>query len=265
MTRLDWDIIGDREYYVGVDQGVFYPIDGPGVTWNGLVSITEAPTGGEPMAYYYDGVKYRIDAASEEFGATLQAYTYPDAFAEHDGSYFYDGLGFSEQPRKTFNLSYRTKVGNDVDGIQHGYKIHLIYNVMAFPTQRANSAMGETPDPINFSWVLSAVPVVAMGVKPTAHLTIDSRKTNPRLMREIEDILYGTATTAPRFPTADELVALYAGALEIIFNGVSGLSGLIAFQTHFDLMGNQDVGVYSIPSTSRLVSPDGDGFYSLGF
>jgi hypothetical protein len=263
MTQITWDELGERKYQAGVDRGVLYPVGSTGVPWNGIVGVNEAPSGGEPMAYYYDGVKYRIENASEEYAATLEAYTYPDEFEACDGSLNFNGLVFTQQERQPFHFSYRTKVGNDVDGILHGYKIHLVFNAMVSPTSRANVAMNATPDPMNFSWGIQTRPIFGDGIKPTAHLVIDSRHTNPRLLAEVERILYGSETSAPRMPTGTELISLYAGALEIVFNSVTGLNALKAFEDYFDLMGNQEVGVFSIPENSRLVETATPGIYRM--
>lgn len=263
MTKVTWNNLGERAYQAGLDRGVLYPIGRTGVPWNGLINVNETPVGGEAVPYYFDGVKYRNESAAEEFTATIEAYTYPDEFDECDGSAFYQGLGFEQQPRTPFHLSYRTKVGNDVDPFGKHYKIHLIYNALVAPAARARTSVNETPDPLNFSWLVTTRPEYFRGMKPTAHIIIDSRKTNNRLLAVLEDILYGTEATSPRFPTPEEIVNLYAGAFEIVFNRISGLGKIVGFENHFDLMGNREVGIYSRPANSRLKPTAVNGIYRL--
>lgn len=263
MAKLSWGNPADRSYQAGLDRGVLYPRGRNGVAWDGLVSFNETPVGGEAVPYYQDGIKYRNDSSAEELTATLEAYMYPDEFDECDGSAFYAGLGFEQQARKPFNLSYRTQVGNAVDGFGKYYKIHLIYNAQVAPAARARVSKNETPDPLNFSWLVTTMPEHFRGMRPTAHLIIDSRKTNNRLLAVLEDILYGTEATSPRFPTPEEIVNLYAGSLEIKSNRITGLGKLVDFENHFDLMGNREVGIYSRPANSRLKPSAVPGIYRL--
>lgn len=228
--RLKWDNVGERVFETGVDQGVLYVGTTDGVPWNGLVSVSESPSGASLSEYYIDGIKYLQLLSAEEFVATIEAFTYPDEFSTCDGTLSAgNGLYMTHQPRASFGLSYRSRIGNDVDGIDLGYKIHVVYNALAAPSQRQHSSMGDTVDPYHFSWQLSTKPSNFAGFKPTAHLVIDSRDTPSDLLSQIEDILYGSTSSASRLPSADELIFLFnsyqassfdAGYLtEAYFNG----------------------------------------------
>jgi hypothetical protein len=195
---------------MGVDQGVLYVGTAEGVPWNGLVSVSEAPTGGDATPYYVDGIKYLNRLAGEEFEATLEAYTYPNEFATCDGTSPYkNGLFVTQQKRKPFGLSYRTKIGNDVDGADHAYKIHLIYNALASPSPRSNDTITDSVDPFNFSWKLTTTPPAIAGRKPTSHFMIDTRETPFEVLTRIEEILYGSDDEASRLPTIPELVYIF--------------------------------------------------------
>lgn len=205
-----WDQIGERRYEVGVDRGMLYPNVGSGVPWNGLTEITESDSGGEPTPFYIDGVKYLNWPSNEDFSATMKAFTYPLEFEPHDGTADTGrGLSIGHQPRKPFGLSYRTRIGNDVDGVDHGYKIHLIYNAIASPSDRANKTLGGEISPVDFSWALSTTPVQLTGRKASAHLIIDSTRTDPYLLRELEEIIYGTVAANPRLPTGQEILNFF--------------------------------------------------------
>jgi hypothetical protein len=210
MTRLNWGTTGERYYEVGVDRGVLY-IAGVGVPWNGLTAVKETPSGGEPTPYYIDGVKFRNLSASEDFEATIEAFTSPPEFAQCEGIVsIHNGLFVSEQPRVSFDLSYRTNVGNDVDGQDHGYKIHLVYNALAAPAQRENNTIGETTEPMNLIWGLTTLPPPLVNRRPSAHFIVDSRTSDPEVLSDLEDLLYGDISSDPSFPTPTELVALFA-------------------------------------------------------
>lgn len=210
MTRLVWGAIGERFFETGVDRGTLYVEDMDGVAWNGLVSVTESPNGGGISEYFIDGVKYLQQAAAEKFEATIEAYTYPEEFEICDGTVnVIRGLKMTYQPKKSFGLCYRTRVGNDVDGVDYGYKIHLVYNALAEPSQRDNKSIGESIDLDNFSWHIVTQPEDFTGYKPTAHLIIDSREVPSDLLKQIEDILYGAADTESRQPSPDELIFLF--------------------------------------------------------
>lgn len=209
MTKLNWDVVGERFYETGVDHVVLY-VAGIGVAWNGLTSVSESPNGGEPVPYYLDGFKYLNLSAAEEFNATIQAFSSPPEFSICDGTApLGNGLFITEQPRKSFDLCYRTKIGNDVDGADHGYKLHLIYNALAAPSTRDNSTVSESIDPKTLSWAITTTPPLISLFKPSAHFVIDSTKTSALLMAEVEDILYGSVDTSPGFPTPDTLVNIF--------------------------------------------------------
>ena len=211
MPKLTWDNTGERIFETGVKQGVLYPIqsDGKytkGVAWNGLTAVTESPSGAEATALYADDIKYLNLLSNEEFGATIEAYTYPDEFAECDGSAeLATGVMIGQQKRKIFGLCYRTTIGNDVDGNDHGYKLHLVYGCLAAPSEKAYSSINDNPDAITFSWEVSTTPVNVEGFKPTSQITIDSTKADPTKLAALEAILYGANETAARLPLPDEV------------------------------------------------------------
>lgn len=219
MTRLTWGDVGDRFFETGVDRGALYVEGFDGVPWNGLVAVNESPTGGEVSSFYFDGVKINRRFSSEEFEATLEAYTYPDEFGICDGTHpIANGLFATQQRRKSFGLSYRTKVGNDVDGAEHGYKIHLVYGASASPSPKDNKTMGDTVEPFNFSWKLTTKAPAIRGRKRTAHFVIDSRETPSDVLSQIEDLLYGTADTPARMPSVPELVYIFESATATFFD-----------------------------------------------
>ena len=208
--KITWDKSGERYYETGVKRGVLYVMDkgayGNGVAWNGLTAVTESPSGAEASPMYADDIKYLNLYSAEEFAATVEAYTYPDEFAECDGSAeIAPGVTIGQQKRKTFGMCYTTVLGNDTDGNDYGYKIHIIYGANAAPTEKAYATINDSPEAITFSWELSTTPVEVAGHKPTASLTIDSTKTTPEKMKAIEDILYGTESQEPRLPLPSEI------------------------------------------------------------
>jgi hypothetical protein len=214
MSKLVWDQFGKRLYETGVDHGVLYPIQtggvySKGVAWNGLTAVTESPSGADVNDIYADNMKYLGLVGAEKFGATVEAYTYPDEFAECDGSVeLVKGATIGQQNRKVFGMVYRTVIGNDVDGNEHGYKLHLIYGATAAPSEKAYNTINEDPEAITFSWELSTTPVNVTGHKPTASLTIDSTKADPAKLAELEKILFGDTETEPRLPLPDEIAQL---------------------------------------------------------
>ena len=216
MSRITWDNAGERYYETGVKMGVLYPIqaDGKytkGVAWNGLTSVTESPSGAEASALYADDVKYLNLMSNEEFGATVEAYTYPDEFAECDGSAaLADGVMLGQQKRKTFGLCYRTTLGNDVEGNDYGSKLHLIYGCLAAPSEKAYSTINDSPEAITFSWEVSTTPVNVTGFKPTSQITIDSTKVDATKLKALEDMLYGAESAEAKLPLPDEIAALFA-------------------------------------------------------
>lgn len=226
MSKLVWDKTGERYYETGVKMGVLYPqeIGGTypkGVAWNGLTAVTESPSGAEPSPIYADDTKYLNLVSTEDFGATIEAYTYPDEFAECDGSAeIAAGVKIGQQKRKTFGLCYRTTLGNDVEGNDYGYKLHIIYGAQAAPSERAFATINDSPEAITMSWELSTTPVTVTGFKPTAHLEIDSTKVKKEDLAALELILYGKDPTSdggadgvdPRLPLPDEIATLFKTA-----------------------------------------------------
>ena len=217
MSKIVWDEIGERFFETGVKMGVLYPQDSTGkypkgVAWNGLTAVNESPSGADATDLYADDDVYATLRAKEKFGATIEAYTYPDEFAACDGSAeLVSGITIGQQARKAFGLCYRTAVGNDVDGDEHGYKIHLVYGATAAPSSKDYATVNESPEAITFSWEISATPVKVTGHKPTATLTIDSRTVDPASLTKIEQLLYGTEQKEAQLPTPDEILALIAG------------------------------------------------------
>lgn len=210
MTRLSWGAVGEKYFEAGVDRGVLFVDNAAGVAWNGLVAVKEAPFGGTPTPFYYDGFKYLQLASAEEFTATIDAFSAPWQFAECDGSSsLSNGLFAMQQPRKQFSFSYRTLVGNDTEGVDHGYKVHIVYNALAAPSQQNNSSISNSTTPITLSWAISTAPIRVHGLKPTAHFVVDSRYADPAVMAEVEDILYGTALVPPRLITPEDLARLF--------------------------------------------------------
>ena len=214
MPKIVWDNTGERLYETGVRNGVLYPIqtDGTyskGVAWNGLISVTESPSGAEATPLYADDIKYLNLISAEEYGSTIEAYTYPDEFAECDGSAsIATGVNIGQQPRKTFGMCYRTVVGNDVENDNYGYKLHLVYGALAAPSEKAFSTINDSPEAITFSWEVSTTPVNVTGFKPTASLTIDSTKVNAAKLTSLEAILYGSESEDARLPLPDEIATL---------------------------------------------------------
>ncbi len=219
MAILTWDGIGERVYETGVDRGVLYipnssGVYNNGVAWNGLTSVTESPSGAEPSAQYADNVKYLNLFSAEEFGATIEAFTYPDEFAPFDGlGVPSPGVTIGQQSRKPFGLSFRTRIGNDLDGDAHGYKLHMIYGCSASPSERAYSTVNDSPEAITFSWELTTVPVAVAGYTPTSIITVDSTQVSAGDLAELEQFLYGTAGTDPSLPTPAAVLAIFSGAL----------------------------------------------------
>lgn len=222
MPKLKWDQSGERLYETGVKNCVLYPaVSGSypaGVVWNGITSVSESPSGADANNIYADDMKYLTLRAAEEFGATIEAYTYPDEFAELDGSVsVVPGVIVGQQTRKPFGLCYRTTLGNDVEMNDYGYKLHLIYNATVSPSERAYQTINDSPEAITFSWEMTTIPVPVNGHKPTACVTIDSTKCDAAKLTALEDILYGTdgdngtEGTVARLPLPDEIVRLFSG------------------------------------------------------
>jgi hypothetical protein len=213
MAVLTWDGSGERFFETGIDKGVLYPIDGAGdyplgVAWNGLVSITESPSGAEPTALYADNIKYLTLVSAEEFGCTIEAYTYPDEFAACDGSVEAGaavGTFLGQQPRTVFGLVFRTKVGNDVDQ-DLGYKLHLLYGCLASPSEKNYQTVNDSPEAITFSWEVSTTPPTVTGYSPTAQIVIDSRTADPTALAALELELFGDVATDPNLPLPDAII-----------------------------------------------------------
>ena len=217
MSKLVWDNTGERFYETGVKMGVLYVQSAgaypKGVVWNGLTAVTESPSGAEATPLYADDIKYLNLMSNEEFGATVEAYTYPEEFAECDGSAaLATGVYIGQQSRKTFGLCYRTVLGNDVDNNDYGYKLHLIYGALAAPSEKAYATINDSPEAITFSWELTTTPVNVTGHKPTASITIDSTKVDAEKLAALEAILYGDDATEARLPLPDEIASIMTGA-----------------------------------------------------
>ena len=214
MSKIVWDAIGEHTFETGVRNGVLYLKDAEGayntgVAWNGLTSVSESPEGAEATDLYADDIKYLTLMSAENFKATIEAYTYPVEFEECDGSAtIAKGVVIGQQSRKPFGLCYRTAIGNDTDGNEHGYKLHIVYGCQASPSEKQYSTINDSPEAITFSWEVSTTPVNVTGKKPTATLIIDSTKTDKAKLTALEAILYGSEQTEPRLPLPDEIATL---------------------------------------------------------
>lgn len=215
MAALVWDAVGQRFYETGVDHGVLYTPDEngdyvSGVAWNGLVSVTESPSGAESSPQYADNIKYLNLVSAEEFSATIEAFTYPEEFGQHDGSAAPKvGVMLGQQSRKPFGLAYRTKIGNDLDG-DLGYKLHLVYGCQAAPSEKGYTTVNDSPEALTFSWEVTTTPVPVTGFKPTALIVIDSTKVDPTELAALELVLYGDVATEPELPMPDDVLAMFA-------------------------------------------------------
>jgi hypothetical protein len=222
MAQLVWDQPGQRFYETGVDHAVLYIPDSQGayvngVAWNGLTSISESPSGAEPNAQYADNIKYLNLFSAEEFGASIEAFTYPDEFAQFDGlSVPSAGLTIGQQVRRTFGLSYRTRLGNDIEGDSYGYKLHLVYGCQASPSEKAYATINDSPEAITFSWEITTTPVAVTGLKPTSIVTIDSTKVNPTNLAALEQVLYGAVGVDPALPLPNAVVSMFAGSITMV-------------------------------------------------
>jgi hypothetical protein len=214
MPPLVWDQVGERLYETGVDHGVLYLPDATGVynsgfAWNGLTTVTESPSGAEASAQYADNIKYLNLISAEEFGATIEAFTYPEEFAQCDGSFMPEpGVAVGQQGRKMFGLSFRTLVGNDVDGTEFGYKLHLLYGLQAAPSEKAYATINDSPEALAFSWEVTSTPAPVTDHKPTSLIVVDSTVVDPADLAALEALLYGE-TLAPALPTPDAVIALF--------------------------------------------------------
>lgn len=214
--KLVWDQIGERLYETGVKKGVLFKMEGQGtygagVAWNGLTAVTESPSGAEPTALYADDIKYLELRSTEEFGGTIEAYTFPDEFAECDGSVnLAEGVTIHQQKRTPFGFSYVTTIGNDTEGVDHGYKIHLVYGATASPSEKSRATINDSPEAVTLSWEFTTTPVDVERNKPTSHIEIDSTKVDAGKLTELETMLYGSESAEPKLPLPNELIALLA-------------------------------------------------------
>lgn len=217
MAKLEWDKSGERLFETGVNKGVLYVQEGTaypkGVAWNGLTAVTETPSGAEATALYADDIKYLNLTSAEEFGGTIEAYMYPDEFKACNGEAdLLDGVSIGQQSRKPFGFCYRTTIGNDTDGNNHGYKLHLIYGALASVSEKAYATINDSPEAITFSWEFSTTPVNVSGHKPTSLLTIDSTKVDAEKLTALENALYGTSEKEAYLPLPDEIVTILSSA-----------------------------------------------------
>lgn len=232
MSKLAWDQVGERFFETGVDRGVLYP-NKAGVVpvpWNGLISVSENPSGGEAKPFYIDGYKFQNRSAPEEYAASIQAYTYPRAFEDCQGRpHLGNGLYIASQPKISFGLCYRTKLGNDAQGIAFGSKINFVYNALASPSSRDFQTIGDNPEANAFSWDMTTKPMFVSGRRPTANMIVDTSLLTPPLLESLEDLIYGTDSTDPTLPTPTELIALIVGWPELLItdhgNGIFTASG----------------------------------------
>lgn len=216
MAALVWDASGEHLFETGIKRGVLFPMNAgvyqKGVVWNGLTAVTQSPSGADSNAYYADDIKYLEIRSAEDFGATIEAYDYPAEWAECDGSVSpVAGVTIGQQPRKAFGFSYVTTIGNDTEGVEHGYKIHIIYNATASPSEKNYQTIGENPEPVALSWEIATTPINATGYKPTAHIEIDSTKVDSTKLQAFEKILYGDEGTDSKLPLPDEVFAAFSG------------------------------------------------------
>lgn len=218
MPKLKWDQIGERLYETGVDKVVLFPMEstgqyGAGVAWNGISAVNESPSGAEPTALYANNGKYINLISNEDFAATIEAFMYPDEFEECDGSKeIAPGVVIGQQKRKVFGLSYRTLLGNDVDGNDHGYKLHIVYGCLAAPSEKNHSTVNDSPEAGTMSWSVSTTPVEVADAKPTATVTIDSTKADKAKLKKLEDMLYGTDEAESKLPLPAEVISVMKDA-----------------------------------------------------
>lgn len=222
MTALVWDQTGERTYETGVDHGALFVTEddgtyGDGVAWNGLTTVTESPSGAEATPTYADNIKYLNLISREDFGGTIEAYTYPDEFGVCDGTAEpVPGLRLGQQSRRTFGLAYRTLFGNDTEGTDYGFKIHLIYGALAAPSEKAYATVNDTPEAIAFSWAITTTPVPVTDFKPLANIVLDSTVLDADSMATFLGVLFGTSGEAPRLPLPDEVIGMFSGSITLV-------------------------------------------------
>lgn len=244
MTRISWSSPGERVFEAGVDRGVLYVDGSPGVPWVGLRSVNQKQSGGSAKPRFMNGVKISNRMTPEKFEATLEAFTFPDEFERCDGTYMgQNGMRLSQQRRKPFGITYRTKVGNDLDGLSHAYKIHILYNVKAEPSDRSRNTLTDSSEAMSFSWNLSARPERIPGFRPTAHFEFDSRDVPASLLQQLEDILYGGDDTQPSLPTAGELMFMFDSFEDLVYDAGSPYTPVFA---------TYDAGTTSTPVTDTI-------------
>jgi hypothetical protein len=275
MSILYWDQLGQRFFETGVDKGVLYlpNVNGVytnGVAWNGLTSITESPSGAEPTPMYADNLKYLNMYSVEEFSATVEAYTFPSEFAQFDGMATpTTGITVGQQTRGKFGLSYRTRLGNDINGDELGYKLHLIYGCQASPSERAYNTVNDSPEAITFSWSIATTPVSVGSLKPTSILTIDSTKVNSTALGTLENFLYGTSGTDPSLPLPDAVIALFSGTTtsvtptEPAYNSTTKVITIptITGVTYYNGLVAVPAGAYTITTDTVLTARPNAGYY----
>lgn len=244
MARISWSNVGERVFEAGIDRGVLYVGNNPGVPWIGLINVNQSSSGGEAKPRYQDGVKVGNRTAPEEFEASIEAFTYPPEFERCDGTYRGDnGLRVTQQRRKSFGMSYRSKVGNDVSGLELGYKIHILYNLKAEPSDHSYKTLSNETDPETFTWKVSSRAAVVPGYRPSAHYIIDSRDVPAALLQTIEDMLYGNDTTGPALPTPGELIFLFDSFEDLVYDAGSPLTPIFA---------SYDAGTPTTPVTDTI-------------
>jgi hypothetical protein len=222
MTKIDWSGVGTRVFETGIDRGVLYVDDNPGVAWVGLVHVEQSQSGGEAVARYLDGIKISNRASPEEFEGTIEAFTYPTEFERCDGTYrIENGLRISQQRRRSFGMVYRSKIGNDVSGLDYAYKLHILYNLKAEPSDRAYETLTDQTEPSTFNWKITARPVIVDGYRPSSHYTIDSRDVPAELLQAVEEMLYGTELTDPTLPSAGELIFMFDSYEDMVYDAGS--------------------------------------------
>lgn len=260
MSKLVWDKAGEHFYETGVDRGVLYPtVSGAystGVVWNGLTSVSESPSGADSSAQYADNIKYLNLIAAEEFGATIEAFTYPDEFAVCDGSAEpVRGVRIGQQTRRPFGFSYRTLVGNDLESTEYGYQIHIVYGATASPSSRDYNTVNDSPEAITFSWEVTTTPVEVTGYKPTATLVIESQKVSLKALQALEDILYGTTDTEARLPMPDEVFKIINdnSAISLTVEAPTGTTTVLGQQAS-NLQTNVEIEGTSLKGTIKYVS-----------
>lgn len=265
MARITWDSVGSRTYEYGVDRGVLYVGSANyGVAWNGLINVNSSSNSVDPETYYLDGFKYYAHTLAQDFSASIEAYTYPDQFNRCEG-YAEDehGLGYDTQRQESFGLSYRTKVGNDTDGTGHAYKIHIIYNALAKPSERSHETLGDDLEPTTFSWDLTTTPIATPNRFPTAHFVLDSRKIKSDTLEYVESVLYGSIGVTPRLPEPSELITIISDWSGFrIIPRASGVADLSTSGVD-DLSGDQNDGIFTKSPGSRLSTTSVPGVYRL--